>query len=181
MLQHLTHAEAKRLRRSKFNSRDALLHFRKNRKLNSSEQLQTWMLENSVSKNECLDLAHTEYTQYLIENLYAEQIDKQINNALKLKGHYKTASEQVNGKWSNLKEQGLDHNQDFDNDLVDASLRWYQESVSPIHDTLERHAAERGFSSPRLFINELVAHYLFTQSNVSQRVDREFVSAAACA
>ena len=161
LLQHLVNAEAKRLRRSKFNSRDALLHFRKSRKLHSPERLQQWMHENAVSKDECLNLAHSEYTRYLIENLYCEQIDKQLTTALKLMGLYKNVSSEVSAKWSSLKEQGLDQYQDYDNVLVDNSLRWYQQHISAIDESLEKHAAERGFSSTRLFINELIAHYLF--------------------
>ncbi|RYY74166.1 MAG: hypothetical protein EOO52_14985 [Gammaproteobacteria bacterium] len=182
LLQHLVNAEAKRLRRSKFNSRDALLHFRKNRKLHSTERLQQWMIENGVTKNDCLDLAHSEYTQYLIENLYCEQIDKQLNSALKLTGQYAAISSEVNQKWSSLKEQALDQNHDYDNALVDASLRWYQQHISSVGESLEKHAAERGFSSVRLFINELVAHYLFIHE-CDQQAEREqaFIAKAAYA
>ena len=138
------------------------------------------MQENHVNKDECLDLARTEYTHYLIENLYSEQIDKHLRSTLKLTGNYTSVRKQVDLKWNNLKEQGLDQSQEYDNDLVNASLGWYQENIAPINDSLEKHAAERGFFSLRLFINELVAHYLSIQNYQQQLQKDNFYDNHSC-
>ncbi len=152
--------EARRTGLEVTDDRAALQHFRYKRGLLTQGELLAWLAEKQMTREQCLEIARLEVLMLRMEQRYAEQIDRQLRPVLLADGKYSETISKVSKKWKRVEQTGSMH---ITEDLIesrDKVLDWYQNKHSKVHQHLDEHIAELGFTSMRQFLNELYAEYL---------------------
>ncbi|MDP5210787.1 TfuA-like protein [Microbulbifer sp. 2205BS26-8] len=169
LLLFLAEREVQRLQVSAVDAKRSLTRFRQERGLASSRQLADWMSAEGVDREECLELAAAEERLRLLEERYSGPVDQRLISVLKLDGSYGQVRERVESKWRALRDMGIEVPEDSDVESTQDVMAWYQEHFGSIaNGDLEKHIVELGFTSPRQFLSELIAEYLFTRSTACE-------------
>jgi len=166
LLLFLVSEEARRIGLKITDDRAALQSFRYKRGLLSQGELLAWLKQKQMTQEQCLEIARLEVLMLRMEQRYAEQIDRQLRPVLLADGKYSETISKVSKKWKRVEQTGSMH---ITEDLIesrDKVLDWYQNKYSKVHQHLDEHIAELGFTSMRQFLNELYAEYLQTHDEL---------------
>ena len=168
----LVEQEAKRLRvgqrGSPSDDATALRRFRQRRGLLGRQALATWMAQQQLDTDACLQLARAEQRLREIAMRQVVQVDAWLEPVLKAEGRWHQRVVEVRSKWHALKAQGIHGASNADVGDPDAVLAWYQQRHGVVDGDLQTHLAERGFASERHFLDELFAEFL-TQAPASSQ------------
>lgn len=160
LLLALVEAEAQRLRLDVGDMRAALARFRYQRGLQGAAAFRSWMDAQQINQQDCLTLARLEMLVQMMQERYADKTDAYLDQALKLRGEYPDALARVKHKWGLIAALGIEHFTLDDVASLTDVMDWYQREYGVVGIPLENHAAELGFASKRLFLNELFAEHL---------------------
>lgn len=168
LLMFLVEQETRRIGVVSADDRAALQKFRYKRGLLTQPLLLSWLKENGVSKDECLQIARVESLATKLEMRYAEHIDRNLKMILLQDGKYRQTLNKVATQWERVEKTSSLHLTEEQVGPQEQVLEWYQQEYGKIHQQFDDHIYELGFTSMRQFLNELYAHYLNETSDLDE-------------
>jgi len=174
LMLHLAMAEAKRcnIAIDEIDARAALESFRRARGLSSPDQLLTWMADNDVDQESCLELARLEQLPTLLGKLEAEQVDRYLLKALKLTGRYRKVADHVAAKWNSSQVKEARALLGSDEATLASAFEWYQERFGALTGSIDDCAASMRLSVSEFF-EEILVDYLYATEACSAEAKRE--------
>ena len=161
LLYILIEQEANRLGIAVDDEKIAMRNFRYRRGLQSKKDLIDWMTNNSVSKEECIELSNFEAKCLLLETRYIEQVDSKLSSVLKLNNLYQSTCRDVIKKWTNMSKQGIKNITEEHFEETQDVITWYKQTYGTSNLNFDLHIQELGFGNRRQFLHELYSQFIF--------------------
>lgn len=141
----------------------AMTVFRRNRGLNSPQQLQQWMQSNELDEAATIALIELEYKLDIHLASKQKNIDKHLLNVMKLSGQYGTA---LAGVVNKLEQKANSFNSMFFGEteaVQEDALVWYQNNFDVISEELDLYVKKQGIDNVKVFMDELMLEYSTAQ------------------
>lgn len=160
LLVSLAQKELDSMTLSKDELRTAMISFRRQRNLNSPDDLRAWMQENDVDEKGMLALIELQYKLKKYTASKTKNINQHLLDTLKINNKYGTAVSQVNEKLKQKSKSEQSHFFEDSAELQNEMLDWYQRKYGIISDSLDRHVKEQGIENVKIFMDELALEYV---------------------